>query len=77
MEGLRRELWRDAGGVEWELVQLGLDEVGGACLVRERNLLDAVDGDAREGFQVLARFGDPGDARAWLWEEGFEPARSA
>lgn len=77
MEGLRRELWRDAGGVEWELVQLGLDEVGGACLVRERNLLDAVDGDAREGFQVLARFGDPEDARAWLWEEGFEPAGSA
>jgi uncharacterized protein (DUF1330 family) len=74
MEGLRRELWRDAGGVEWELVQLGLDEVGGACLVRERNLLDAVDGDVREGFQVLARFGDPEDARAWLAEEGFEPA---
>jgi uncharacterized protein (DUF1330 family) len=77
MEGLRRELWRDAGGVEWELVQLGLDEVGGACLVRERNLLDAVDGDVREGFQVLARFGDPEDARAWLAEEGFEPAESA
>ena len=77
MEGLRRELWRDAGGVEWELVQLGLDEVGGACLVRERNRLDAVDGDAREGFQVLARFGDPEDARAWLAEEGFEPAESA
>ncbi len=74
MEGLRRELWRDAGGVEWELVQVGLDETGGACVVRERNSLDAADGDAREGFQVIARFGDPEDARAWLAEEGFEPA---
>ena len=73
MENLRHELWRDTSGVEWELVQLGLDEVGGACIVRERNLLDAIDGDAREGFQVIARFGDPEDARAWLYDEGFEP----
>jgi uncharacterized protein (DUF1330 family) len=72
MTGPRVECWRDAGGVEYELVQLGLDEVGGACLVRERNRLDAVDGDAREGYQVLARFGDPEDARAWLFDEGFD-----
>ena len=74
MENLRHEIWRDTSGFEWELVQLGLDEVGGACIVRERNLLDAVDGDSREGFQVIARFGDPEDARAWLYDEGFEPA---
>lgn len=74
MESLRRETWRDAGGAEWELVQLGLDETGGACIVRERNRLDAIDGDGREGFQVIARFGDPEDARAWLAEEGFDPA---
>lgn len=74
MEGLHRELWRDDSGVEWELVQLGLDETGGACLVRELNALDVADGDGREGFQVIARFGDPEDARAWLAEEGFAPA---
>jgi uncharacterized protein (DUF1330 family) len=70
--GPRVERWRDPAGVEYELVQLGLDEVGGACLVRERNRLDAVDGDSREGYHVLARFGDPEDARAWLFDEGFD-----
>jgi uncharacterized protein (DUF1330 family) len=73
MTDVHIELWRDASGVEWELVQHGLDEVGGACIVRERNLLDAIDGDSREGFHVIARFGDPEDARAWLAEEGFDP----
>ena len=73
MTEIHTELWRDEYGLVWELVQLGLDEIGGACIVRERNPLDAVDGDGREGFHVLARFGDPEDARAWLHGEGFEP----
>ncbi len=65
------EVWRDEHGVEWELVQLGLDEIGGACLIRERNRLDEVDGDGREGFQVVARFGDRESAEEFLLEEGF------
>lgn len=73
MEVQRVEAWRDEAGVERELVLLGFDGIGGACVVRERNALDAVDGDVREGYAVLARFGDPEDARAWLVEEGFEP----
>lgn len=74
MPELHYEAWRDDHGAEWELVQLGLDEIGGACVIRERNVLDALDGDGREGFQVVARFGDPEDARNWMREEGFEPA---
>lgn len=69
------EVWRDAHGVEWELVQLGLDEIGGACLVREPpSRVDAADGDVWEGCEVIARFGDPEDARTFLASEGFEPA---
>ncbi|WP_005037298.1 hypothetical protein [Holophaga foetida] len=65
-------VWRDEHGVEWELVQLGLDEVGGGCIIREcRNRLDAADGDVREGVEVVARFGDREDAEAFLEEEGF------
>jgi hypothetical protein len=67
------ELWRDEHGVIRELVQFGLDEIGGACVIRERNNLDALDGDGNEGDMVIARFGDPEDARAFLWDEGFEP----
>jgi hypothetical protein len=70
---MRVEVWRDEHGWVRELVQLGLDEVGGACVVRERNPLDALDGDGREGYGIVARFGDPEDARAFLWDEGFEP----
>lgn len=72
MESQRVEVWRDESGDERELVLLGFDGLGGACVVRERNTLDAVDGDIREGYSVLARFGDPEDARAWLYGEGFE-----
>jgi hypothetical protein len=71
--GMRVELWRDGHGVEWELVQLGLDEIGGACVIRERNALDAADGDAREGLDVVARFGDLESARDFLEGEGFSP----
>lgn len=68
------EVWRDEHGVTWELVQLGLDEIGGACLVREGfSTLDRADGDAREGVEVIARFGDLDEARAFLHDEGFEP----
>ena len=67
------ELWSDEHGCLRELVQLGLDETGGACVIRERNRLDALDGDANEGDMVIARFGDPENARDFLLDEGFEP----
>jgi len=71
---MRVEVWRDMHGVSWELVQLGLDETGGGCIIREGlSTLDAADGDVREGVQVIARFGDLEDARAFLQDEGFEP----
>ncbi len=70
------EVWRDEHGVTWELVQLGLDEIGGACIIREcYSTLDAADGDGREGAEVIARFGDLEDARTFLYQEGFEPAQ--
>ena len=69
------EVWRDEHGVTWELVQLGLDETGGSCIIREGyNSLDRADGDMREGVEVIARFGDVEDARAYLESEGFERA---
>ncbi len=71
--GLHVELWRDEHGVIWELVQFGLDEIGGACVIREHNRLDALDGDVGEGDTVIARFGDAEDARDFLRDEGFEP----
>jgi len=70
---LHVELWVDEHGVLRELVQFGLDEIGGACVIRERNGLDALDGDVNEGDTVIARFGDPEDARDFLRDEGFEP----
>ena len=70
---LHVELWQDEFGTVRELVQFGLDEVGGACVIRERNALDALDGDSNEGDTIIARFGDPEDARDFLYDEGFEP----
>jgi hypothetical protein len=35
--------------------------------------MDALDGDANEGDTVVARFGDPEDARDFLRDEGFDP----
>jgi uncharacterized protein (DUF1330 family) len=68
------EVWRDEHGVTWELVQLGLDETGGGCIVRQGiDSLAHADGDVREGVEVIARFGDVEDARAFLASEGFEP----
>jgi hypothetical protein len=69
---LHVELWRDEHGVIRELVQFGLDEIGGSCIIRERNSLDDADGDVNEGDMVVARFGDPEDARDFLLDEGFE-----
>lgn len=70
----RVQTWQDEHGVRWELVQMALDEVGGGCLVREgRSSLDLADGDAREGVEVIARFGDVEDAQAFLHAEGFQP----
>ena len=69
------EVWRDEHNVVWELVQLGLDEIGGGCIIRQGcNNLDRADGDVREGVEVIARFGDIEDARAFLEEEGFSQA---
>jgi len=68
------QVWQDEHGVRWELVQMALDEVGGGCLVREgRSQLALRDGDAREGVEVIARFGDLEDAKAYLYAEGFLP----
>lgn len=63
------EIWRDEHGVEWELADFG----DGGCVVRERNVLDLIDGDAREGYAVIARFEDAEDARDFLKREGFDP----
>ena len=69
---MKIEVWRDEHGVTWELVQLALDEVGGACIIREGfNSLDRADGDMREGVEVIARFGDVEDGQAFLESEGF------
>ena len=68
------QVWQDEHGVRWELVQMALDEIGGGCIIREGgSRLDLADGDAREGVEVIARFGDAEDARAFLHEEGFLP----
>ena len=61
------EVWRDEHGVEWELA-----DFGEGCVIRERNTLDVIDGDAREGYAVIARFGDAEDARSFLKQEGFD-----
>jgi hypothetical protein len=69
---LRVEVWRDEHGTCWELVETGLE---GGCIIREgRSSLDWADGDAREGVDLIARFGDSDSARAFLVSEGFEPA---
>jgi hypothetical protein len=68
MDGQLVEIWRDEHGAEWELA-----DFGEGCVIRERNILDLIDGDAREGYAVIARFGDAEDARDFLKREGFEP----
>lgn len=68
MDGQLVEIWRDEHGTEWELA-----DFGEGSIVRERNILDLIDGDAREGYAVIARFGDAEDARAFLKQEGFDP----
>ena len=71
---MKVEVWRDEHGGTWELVQFSLDEVGGGCIIREGfSSTDRADGDMREGVEVIARFGDVEDARAFMESEGFEP----
>ena len=62
------EIWRDEHGAEWELA-----DFGDGCIIRERNTLDLIDGDAREGYAVIARFLDAEDAHALMRQEGFDP----
>ncbi len=67
---MRIESWIDASGILWELVELG----DGDCLIRQGlDRCSWADGDVREGVEVVARFNDPETARAFLWDEGFEP----
>lgn len=61
------EIWRDEHGTEWELA-----DFGDGSIIRERNILDLIDGDAREGYAVIARFLDVEDAQAFMRQEGFE-----
>ena len=61
------EVWRDEHGVEWELA-----DFGEGCVVRERNILDVIDGDSREGYAVIARFDHAEDARDFMKQEGFD-----
>lgn len=69
------ELWRDEFGTEWELVGLDLGEADGPCLIRQGlSRADWMDGDVREGVEVIARFNDPEDARRFMAGEGFAPA---
>ena len=66
------EAWQDEHGTLWELVDLNLGSLDGPCLVRQGfSRADRLDGDAREGVEVIARFDDPEDARRFLAEEGF------
>jgi hypothetical protein len=66
------ETWQDEHGTLWELVGLDLGDLEGPCLVRQGfSRADWMDGDVREGVEVIARFEDPEDARRFLAEEGF------
>lgn len=68
---MRVELWRDEYGTEWELVETGIE---GGCIIREGySKLDRLDGDVREGVDLIARFADMEDGRAYLYHEGFDP----
>jgi hypothetical protein len=72
------EAWRDEHGTTWELVSLDLGALDGPCLVRQGfSRTDWLDGDVREGVEIIARFEDPEDARGFLAEEGFFPCRPA
>lgn len=69
------EAWQDQHGTVWELVAVGLESLDGPCLVRQGfSRADWLDGDVREGVEVIARFNDPESARQFLAEEGFSPS---
>lgn len=66
------EIWQDEHGTVWELVGLLLGDLEGPCLIRQGfTRADCLDGDTREGVEVIARFEDPEEARRFLAEEGF------
>ena len=66
------EVWQGELGTTWELVSLDLGDLDGPCLVRQGfSQADRLDGDAREGVEVIARFLDAEEARRFLAEEGF------
>jgi len=68
---VRVEVWRDEHGSCWELVESGFE---GGCIIREGfSTLDRLDGDVREGVELIARFNDSEAARAYLYSEGFTP----
>lgn len=72
------EAWFDEHGTLWELVDLNLGDLDGPCLVRQGfSRSDRLDGDVREGVEIIARFDDPEDARRFLAEEGFSPVGTA
>ena len=72
------EAWQDEHGTVWELVDLVLDQLEGPCLVRQGfSRADHLDGDTREGVEIIARFDDPEEARRFLEEEGFSLLGSA
>lgn len=72
------EAWQDEHGTTWELVSLDLESLDGPCLVRQGfSRADRLDGDLREGVEIIARFEDPEEARRFLAEEGFSPCGSA
>jgi hypothetical protein len=66
------EIWQDEHGTVWELVDFALGALDGPCLVRQGfSRADWLDGDAREGVEIIASFNDPEEARRFLAEEGF------
>jgi len=69
-EGFWVETWTDGYGTFWDLVVMG----DGDCMIRQGyDSRDRLDGDVREGVDVIARFGDAESGRSFLWSEGFEP----
>lgn len=69
------EVWQDEFGTVWELVGAGLGDLDGPCLVRQGfSRADRLDGDVREGVEVIARFNDAESARRFMAEEGFSPS---
>lgn len=66
------ESWVDEMGTTWEVVSFAMDEDSeGSFIIRERNVLDYLDGDSNEGFTIIARYNSRSAAESFLNEEGF------